>query len=157
MQRNLNFWKYLCSREANIYRLTWFLGRLGRSTWQTLPHPSLLSSWKWWNGGCQGFDWQWCWRNCQRCWSPILCQSGCGTYCHNDSVIIGIVAKRISVTVDVTNTKKMTTRVRRRSNLCLRLDRESLYRVVINTLVKDAKKAKVIILFFFLKANRSNK
>ena len=22
IQRNLNFWKYLCSREANIYRLT---------------------------------------------------------------------------------------------------------------------------------------
>lgn len=60
------------------------------------------------------------------------------------------------MTVDVTNTKKMTTRVRRRSNLCLRLDRESLYRVVINRLVKDAKKAKVIIVFFF-KANRSNK
>lgn len=53
------------------------------------------------------------------------------------------------MTVDVTNTKKMTTRVRRRSNLCLRLDRESLYRVVINRLVKDAKKAKVIIVFFF--------
>lgn len=84
---------YFVRKLYILIKLNWFVSCLGCfswPSWQTLPHPSLLSGQWRWDRFCSSADKRWCWRDSEGCGFEILRESGRGAHSYFGSIASGI-------------------------------------------------------------------